>query len=140
MITDYNFKHRMLFAMLHQRGLINHRASLIIGVTNGRTSSIKDITDAEMDELITVVKRQPMLNVEQIKQQNTKTIIGLSYGVHELASHLNLITDDKKPNYSAINYHIDKKFPSQDLQTISIEQQKEFIGYLKILKTNYQKK
>jgi len=72
-----------LFALLNKEGLTEQRAGIIFNFTDGRTSSAKELTPAELDEMCDVLLKARLNQMDELDKKR-KRCIGAQFAVFEL--------------------------------------------------------
>jgi hypothetical protein len=73
--------YRRFFALLTELGIVEERAAIIIGFTNGRTDSSRDLSDLDAALLIKQIEKQYGVDRERDNcEKLRKRLIGMSYG------------------------------------------------------------
>jgi len=85
-------QNRALHALLHQLGLMDQKADLVDQASKGRTRSSKDMTWAEADYLIRILRAQ--------KKERTSKQIGK---IIHLLCLMGYVREDATPDYNRIN-------------------------------------
>ncbi|MBR4325070.1 MAG: hypothetical protein IKP73_06050 [Bacteroidales bacterium] len=73
--------YRRFFALLTELGIVEERAAIISGFTNGRTDSSRDLSDLDAALLIKQIEKQYGVDRERDNcEKLRKRLIGMSYG------------------------------------------------------------
>lgn len=73
--------YRRFFALLTELGIVEERAAIISGFTNGRTDSSRDLSDLDAALLIKQIEKQYGVDCERDNcEKLRKRLIGMSYG------------------------------------------------------------
>lgn len=73
--------YRRFFALLTELGIVEERAAIISGFTNGRTDSSRDLSDLDAALLIKKIEKQYGVDRERDNcEKLRKRLIGMSYG------------------------------------------------------------
>ncbi len=74
-----------LFALLNKEGLTEQRAGIIYHFTDGRTSSAKELTPAELDEMCDVLSKSTLNQMDELNKKR-KRLIASIFGTFKLAN------------------------------------------------------
>lgn len=73
--------YKRFFALLTELGIVEERAAIISGFTNGRTDSSRDLSDLDAALLIKQIEKQYGVDRERDNcEKLRKRLIGMSYG------------------------------------------------------------
>ena len=73
--------YKRFFALLTELGIVEERAAIISGFTNGRTDSSRDLSDLDAALLIKKIEKQYGVDRERDNcEKLRKRLIGMSYG------------------------------------------------------------
>lgn len=67
---------KQLMTLLNKEGLLEQRAEIILEFTNGRTSSAKNMTPSEIDEMCMVLNKDSILTLDKKRKRLIACIFG----------------------------------------------------------------